>query len=154
MNYRGPSFLVVVWFGSSPNPYPLPLPSVSSTCDTQEDWERETTCWQETRGGDGGGAKLCDGEKAWSSINHSLLSGCNSSRLTTNYSGRHLLLLRSPAQLFTACFLYNIFFIWKYSIEEPNTSYSYSWDSVQCTSGASSCSAASPWLLYDTYSSF
>ncbi len=29
--------------------------------------------------------------------------------------------------------------------------FSYSWDSVQCTSGASSYSAASPWLLYDTY---
>jgi hypothetical protein len=26
--------------------------------------------------GDGGGAKSSDGEKAWSSINHSILSGC------------------------------------------------------------------------------
>ncbi len=28
-------------------PPPLPLTTVSSTGDTQEDWERETTCWRE-----------------------------------------------------------------------------------------------------------
>jgi hypothetical protein len=31
--------------GSSSTPFPLP--SVSSTGDTQEDWERETTCWRD-----------------------------------------------------------------------------------------------------------
>jgi hypothetical protein len=35
---RGPSFLAVVWFGSSPTPSPTP-PSGSSTGDTQENWE-------------------------------------------------------------------------------------------------------------------
>ncbi len=45
MIYRGPSFLAVVWFGSSPTPS-THLPSG----DTQEDWEKETTCWRE-RGG-------------------------------------------------------------------------------------------------------
>ncbi len=50
-------------------PHPLPpLPWVSSTGDTQEDWERETTWWRERGGGDGEGAKPYDGEKAWSSI--------------------------------------------------------------------------------------
>ncbi len=48
MKYRGPDFLAVVWFGSSPPP---PLPSVSSTGGTQEDWERETTCWRQREEG-------------------------------------------------------------------------------------------------------
>jgi hypothetical protein len=48
MIYRGPGFLSVVWFGSSPTLSTLlsPLPSVSSTGDTQEGWERVTTCWR------------------------------------------------------------------------------------------------------------
>ncbi len=41
MDYRGPSFLAVLGFGSFPSPL-LPLLSVSSTGDTQEDLERET----------------------------------------------------------------------------------------------------------------
>ncbi len=47
MIYRGPGFLAVVWFGSSSTPshQSHPLPSVSSTGNTQEDWEREATCW-------------------------------------------------------------------------------------------------------------
>ncbi len=49
MIYRGPGFLAVIWFGSSPNPF-SPFPSVNSTGDTQEDWERETSCWRERRG--------------------------------------------------------------------------------------------------------
>ncbi len=46
MLHRGPGFLAVVWFGSSP---PSP-PPVSATDDTQEDREREATCWREKRG--------------------------------------------------------------------------------------------------------
>ncbi len=46
MIYRGPGFLAGVWFRSSPTPSP-PLPSVSSTGDPEEDWEREKTCWRE-----------------------------------------------------------------------------------------------------------
>ncbi len=42
-DYKGPDFLAVVWFGSSHTPSPLN----SSTEEIQEDWEIETTCWQE-----------------------------------------------------------------------------------------------------------
>ncbi len=57
--YRGPGFLVVVWFGSvSPPP---PLLSVSSTGDTQEDYKRETRFSRERdRGGGGRGAETYD----------------------------------------------------------------------------------------------
>ncbi len=51
MIYRCSVFLAVVWFNSSPTPSSPPLPSVSSTSDTQEDWERETTFWREKGGG-------------------------------------------------------------------------------------------------------
>ncbi len=47
-----------------------PASPVSLTDDTQEDWERETTCWREREGG-GGGAKSYDGEEAWSSLYYS-----------------------------------------------------------------------------------
>ncbi len=74
----------------TPPIHPPPLPSGSSAGDTQEDWERETTCWRE-RGGCGG-AKSYDGEKAWSSINHSILSGptCDevSKRISRAISGK------------------------------------------------------------------
>ncbi len=40
--FRGLGFLTVVRFGSRPL---LPLPSVILAGDTQEDWEKETTCW-------------------------------------------------------------------------------------------------------------
>ncbi len=51
---------------------PLPLKSVRvATGDTQEDWERETTCWRE---GDGRGAELYARKKASFSINRSKLS--------------------------------------------------------------------------------
>ncbi len=48
MIYRGPGFLAVVWFGSSPTSSPPPFPSVCSNGDT--DWERVTTCWRERWG--------------------------------------------------------------------------------------------------------
>jgi hypothetical protein len=67
MIYREPGFLTVVWFG----PPPLPLASCLSFSLFQSIAGR--ACWRE-RGG-GGGAKSYDGEKAWSSINHSILSG-------------------------------------------------------------------------------
>jgi hypothetical protein len=38
----GQGLLAVVWFGSSPTLPPL----VSSTGDTQKDWEIETSCWR------------------------------------------------------------------------------------------------------------
>jgi hypothetical protein len=57
MSYREEGLPVVVRLGSSSL-----LPSVSSTSDTQEL-------------ADGRGAKSYDGEKVWSSVNHSVLSG-------------------------------------------------------------------------------
>jgi hypothetical protein len=50
MIYKGPGFLAVVWYGSSPAPFPL-LTFVNSTGDKEEDWERETICWQKRGGG-------------------------------------------------------------------------------------------------------
>jgi hypothetical protein len=64
--------LTVVWFGSS-RPPPTPT-SVSSAGDTHEYWERETTCWRERAEGVGRGAESYYLKKAWSSINHSILS--------------------------------------------------------------------------------
>ncbi len=54
--YRGPGFLTVVCFGSSPPPL---SPSLFSklTGNTQEDLERETTCWGERGKGGGRGAE-------------------------------------------------------------------------------------------------
>jgi hypothetical protein len=49
--YRGPGLLAVVWFGSY-SPASHSSPSVSSTDDTEEGWERETTF---SRGKGGGG---------------------------------------------------------------------------------------------------
>ncbi len=53
MIYKGPSFLALVWFSSLLTPSPSPLLPGSSTDDTQEDWERETSCWREREGGRG-----------------------------------------------------------------------------------------------------
>ncbi len=54
MLHIGPGILAIVWFGSSPT-LPNPFPSVSSSGDTWEDWERETTCWRVTGVGALGG---------------------------------------------------------------------------------------------------
>ncbi len=45
MIYREPNFLASYDF--APTPTPPHLQSVGSTRDTKEDWESETTCWQE-----------------------------------------------------------------------------------------------------------
>ncbi len=50
ITYSGLSFIAVVRFGSTPTPFLTPLPSVSSTGSTQEEWEIQTTCKRE-RGG-------------------------------------------------------------------------------------------------------
>ncbi len=63
-------------YGLAPRPpTPPPLPSVSSNGDTQEDWERETTCWGERVEGGGRGAKSYDRKESWSSTNFLILSG-------------------------------------------------------------------------------
>jgi hypothetical protein len=70
MIYREPGFLLVVCISCSS--IPPPLPSESSTDDTQEDCGRDT---EEEGGWVGGGAKSTyDGEKAWFSIINSILS--------------------------------------------------------------------------------
>jgi hypothetical protein len=66
MIYRGPGFLAVVWFGSTPTPSsPLSRQQVLSlpVCDGWRDGE-----------GMGRGAKSHDCEKALPSINHTILS--------------------------------------------------------------------------------
>jgi hypothetical protein len=75
MVYRGPDFLAgrMIWY-LAPNPH---LPSVSSTGDKREDWEREPTCWRErVEKGVGEEPNHPNHPKtAWPSINHSILSG-------------------------------------------------------------------------------
>ncbi len=66
MIYRGPDFLTVVRFGSSP---PSPLLSLRSTGDTGS-WERKKTCQRE-RGW--GRSQTIRPQEAWFSINHSKL---------------------------------------------------------------------------------
>ncbi len=70
MIYRGPGFLVVLRCGSSTNPS-SPLPSEARP-ETHMKTEKERHLLHGRV--DGGGAKSNDGEKAWSSINHSILS--------------------------------------------------------------------------------
>jgi hypothetical protein len=65
MIYREPGFLAVYDLAPRPSPQP-PLPSVSSTGDTQEDGRA---------GGSGRGAESYVCKEAWSSISHSILSG-------------------------------------------------------------------------------
>ncbi len=79
LTYRGPGFLAVIWFGSSPTPSP-PLPSVSSTGDTQEDWEKIDNLLPGEGGGEGCGrrAESYDRKTVWSSVKHSILSGIKS----------------------------------------------------------------------------
>ncbi len=50
-------------FGSYPT-LSSPYPTVSSTGDTQEDWDRETTCWRERGGMGWGGAQSYDGRES------------------------------------------------------------------------------------------
>ncbi len=60
----------------APRPPLSPPPmSVSSTGDTQEDWERETSCWRKRGKGGGRADESYDRKQAWSPIIHSILSG-------------------------------------------------------------------------------
>ena len=76
INYRGPGSLAVVWFGSSPTPFSPSFPPVSSTLQrlTGRLRKRDNLLTSEGRR-EGEGAKSYDVEKAWSSINPSILSG-------------------------------------------------------------------------------
>jgi hypothetical protein len=70
MMYGGPGFLGVVWFASSPTSC-LPLPSAASCLPISVFL---CVAGRTYRRGRGGGARSYDDEKAWSCINHSILS--------------------------------------------------------------------------------
>ena len=60
VDYRGPGFFAVEWFGSFPLP-PFSRQKVGLTWHTYEDWERETTCLRDSVGEgarSGGGAQI------------------------------------------------------------------------------------------------
>jgi hypothetical protein len=70
MIYSGPGFLAVV-FGSYPHPHPVPHTKFAQ--HTGRLRKRDNFLTGKWVGG-GGGAKSYDGQKAWSSINRSILS--------------------------------------------------------------------------------
>ncbi len=75
MYSRGPGFLAVVWFVNSPPPPPLPPPLVSKLSLFLSLPVRRRFRLTDGRGGGGmKGAQSYDGEKAWSSIIHEILS--------------------------------------------------------------------------------
>jgi hypothetical protein len=71
MIYRGLGFLSVICFGSSPIPL---TPSVAQPA-THSKNEKERQLADEKGAGFGGGARSYDGQKAWSSFYHLILSG-------------------------------------------------------------------------------
>ncbi len=90
MIYRGPGFLAVAWFGSSPTPsLPPSLPpslSISSTGGTQKTEKGRQLA--DKRGW--GGTKSYEGEKMWSSINHLIPSDhVSQSHLSGNFGNTH-----------------------------------------------------------------
>ncbi len=74
MIYRRPGFFDFVLFGSSPNPSPPLLPSKSFLSFFFFLCRRSILLKEDGEKG-GRGAKSHDREKAWLSINHSVLSG-------------------------------------------------------------------------------
>ncbi len=77
MIYRRPGFLAIVWFGSSPIPFPLSRQQVVSLSHTSCASSVHRAFWRE---GGGGVVKSYDKEKAWSSINYSILPGVQHAR--------------------------------------------------------------------------
>ncbi len=70
MLHRGPGILAIVWFGSSPTlPYPSPVSKLDQrVSDTQEDWEREATCWRVTEVGGWARSRIIRAQETFSSI--------------------------------------------------------------------------------------
>ncbi len=75
MIYRRPSVLAVVWFGSSPTPFPLSHQLVISLSQSSCVSPVELIDGGGGGGGGGRGTKSYDREKAWPSIIHTILSG-------------------------------------------------------------------------------
>ncbi len=103
MIYRAPGFLVVVSFGSF---FSLPLQSVGSTGDTQEDWKGET----EERGRRVGRGVKSQVEWAWASINHSILSAFSSTFRFSFHSYYTPIIRRKPFSRFFISWLPNLLF--------------------------------------------
>ncbi len=110
MIYRGPGLTVFVWFGSSPTPCPQQVVSLS-----------QSFCLSPLELTDGGGwgeePKSYDGEKALSSINHSILSGYQSGtgrKCATAICSKHKQrsLSHLPASGCYSCYS-NIYFIFR-----------------------------------------
>ncbi len=72
MIYAGPDFLAVLWFVSFAHPPSFPLTSCLSFSAFLYVGGR--AYWQKLGGEGRGGAKSFDGEKAWSTTDHSMLS--------------------------------------------------------------------------------
>ncbi len=72
MIYRGPSFLAVVWIGSTPAPSPLSRQLIGRLSKSSCVSLVQLT---DGRRGGGRGAESYDRQKAWTSINRSILSG-------------------------------------------------------------------------------
>jgi hypothetical protein len=75
MIYRVPHFLVVILFGSYPTNSPLYRQYLRLSTHRKTKSEPERQLADESGDGMGGGAKSYDGEKALSSVNHSILYG-------------------------------------------------------------------------------
>ncbi len=74
MIYRRPGFLAIVCFGSSHAP-PSPISKLSLFLNPTVCRRSSTLSGEGGRREGEGGAKSYDGEKAWSSVTHSILSG-------------------------------------------------------------------------------
>jgi hypothetical protein len=74
MIYRGPGFLAIEWFGSSPVPLPL-LQSASCLSFSVFLYVAGRAYWRERRGSCGRGAKSYAREKTLPSMYYSILSG-------------------------------------------------------------------------------
>ena len=93
----------MIWLHSHPLTPLSPLPSVSLTGDTQ---------FVLMGGVHGGGAKSYDGEKAWSSINHSILSDDMIRSFSVQNKERGMILLENLLKREKPCFLINKREVW------------------------------------------
>ncbi len=102
--HRGPGFLAVVWFGSSPilSP-PSPVRKLSFLLSLPV-WRRSSLSCRERETWGGGGVKLYNREKAWSSISHSTVYS-----LTSHQAKSHNTKLLKMATLLLYCCLTNWF---------------------------------------------